>query len=108
MQMSLVVFGIPSGYFLLMAASNLAHVLELKAALEQRFPNAQPVAYRTGGSVATGISALDNMLPAGGLPRGRLSLWTPGGGATAIVYAAAQAAAARGERAAWIAGARTV
>lgn len=91
-----------------MAASNLAHVLELKAALEQRFPNAQPIAYRTDGSVASGISALDNLLPAGGLPRGRLSLWTPGGGATAILYAAAQAVAGRGERSAWIDGAGTI
>ena len=91
-----------------MAASNLAHVLELKAALEQRFPNAQPVAYRTSGAVATGMSLLDNLLPSGGLPRGRVSLWTPGGGATAILYAAAQAVAGRGERAAWIDGAGTI
>ena len=83
-------------------------VLALKEALEQRFPNAQPVAYRTGGAVATGISALDNFLPAGGLPRGRVSLWTPGGGATALVYAAAQGVVANGERAAWIDGAGTI
>src|SRR5687767_2939169 len=86
----------------------LAHVLQLKEALEQRFPSAQPVAYRTAGAVATGVSALDAMLPAGGFPRGRLSLWTPGGGATAILYAAAQAVAGRGERAAWIDGASTI
>lgn len=86
----------------------MSTVLELKEALELRFPNAQPVAYRTGGALATGISALDNLLPAGGLPRGRLSLWTPGGGATAILYAAAQSVAERGERAAWIDGASTI
>jgi hypothetical protein len=91
-----------------MSATNLAQVFELKEALEQRFPNAQPVAYRTGGVLVTGISALDNFLPAGGLPRGRLSLWTPGGGATAILYAAAQSVAERGERSAWIDGAGTI
>jgi hypothetical protein len=91
-----------------MAATNLAQVLQLKAALGQRFPNAQPIAYRTAGAVATGISALDNMLPATGLARGRVSLWSPGGGATAILYAAAQAVATRGERAAWIDGAGNI
>ena len=77
-----------------MSPSSLAQVLELKQALSERFPDAQPIAYRTTGAVATGIAALDGMLPAGGLPRGRLSLWTPGGGATAILYAATQAVAA--------------
>lgn len=91
-----------------MSAARLAQVLQLKEALEQRFPNAQPVAYRTIGAVATGISPLDNLLPSNGLPRGRLSLWSPGGGATAILYAAAQAVAARGERSAWIDGAGTI
>lgn len=90
------------------SAARLAQVLELKEALEQRFPNAQPVAYRSVGAVATGISPLDNFLPGNGLPRGRLSLWSPGGGATAILYAAAQAVAARGERSAWIDGAGTI
>jgi hypothetical protein len=85
-----------------------AQILELKEALSLRFPNAQPVAYRTGGAVATGIAQLDNFLPANGLPRGRVSLWTPGGGATALLYAAAQAVAGRGERAAWIDGAGTI
>jgi len=91
-----------------MSIAGLATVLDLKAALAERYPNAQPVAYRTAGAVATGIPNLDNMLPAGGLPRGRLSLWTPGGGATAILYAAAQAVAGRGERSAWIDGAGTI
>jgi hypothetical protein len=91
-----------------MPALKLAQILDLKDALEQRFPNAQPVAYRTSGAVATGISALDNLLPGNGLPRGRVTLWSPGGGATGIVYAAAQAIAGRGERAAWIDGAGTI
>ncbi|MGQ0560373.1 MAG: hypothetical protein ACT443_00710 [Gemmatimonadota bacterium] len=101
-------YGVYSGEIPALSAARLAQVLQLKEALGQRFPNAQPVAYRTAGGLATGIPALDNLLPAGGLPRGRLSLWTPGGGATAILYAAAQAVAARGERSAWIDGAGTI
>jgi hypothetical protein len=85
-----------------------AEVLLLKEALEQRFPNALPISYRTTGALPTGVSALDNMLPANGLPRGRLSLWKPGGGATAILYAACEAVALRGERAAWIDAAGTI
>lgn len=85
-----------------------AEILLLKEALEQRFPNALPISYRSAGAVATGVSALDNMLPANGLPRGRLSLWKPGGGATAILYAACEAVAQRGERAAWIDAAGTI
>ena len=85
-----------------------ASVLLLKEALEQRFPNALPVSYRTTGALASGVPALDNMLPAHGLPRGRLTLWKPGGGATAILYAACEAVAARGERAAWIDAAGTI
>ena len=91
-----------------MSPSSLAQVLQLKEALEQRFPNAQPVAYRTAGAVPTGIGAVDAMLPAGGLPRGRLSLWQPGGGATALLHAAVQSVVTQGERAAWIDGAGTI
>lgn len=90
-----------------MSPAAIAQVLSLKEALEQRFPNAQPVAYRTASPVSTGLSALDSMLPSGGLPRGRVSLWTPGGGATALLYAAAQSVAVR-ERSAWIDGANTI
>lgn len=85
-----------------------AEILQLKHALEQRFPHALPLSYRTTGAVATGVAALDHLLPANGLPRGRLSVWQPGGGATAILYAACQAIAERGERAAWIDGAGTI
>lgn len=78
-------------------------VLALKELLEQRFPGAQPL--RPGGAAApleTGIAALDGMLPGGGLPRGRLTLWRPGGGATAVLRAACRATVERGERAAWV------
>lgn len=85
-----------------------AEILLLKEALEQRFPNALPISYRTAGGVATGVAVLDNLLPSNGLPRGRLSLWKPGGGATAILYAACETVAQSGERAAWIDAAGTV
>ena len=85
-----------------------AEILLLKEALEQRFPNALPISYRTAGAVGTGVAALDNMLPASGFPRGRLSLWKPGGGATAILYAACETVAHRGERAVWIDAAGTI
>lgn len=88
--------------------SQAAEILLLKEALEQRFPNALPISYRTAGAVASGIDALDQMLPANGLPRGRLSVWKPGGGATAMLYAACEAIAARGERAVWIDAAGTI
>src|SRR3954469_25275601 len=85
-------------------------VAALKALLQQRFPDATPL---TGGSqttehVATGVSALDQVLPNGGLPRGRLSVWAPNGGATAILRAACHSVIANGERSAWIDGDNTV
>src|SRR3954469_22186120 len=85
-------------------------VAALKALLQQRFPDATPL---TGGSqttehVATGVSALDQVLPNGGLPRGRLSVWAPNGGATAILRAACHSVVANGERSAWIDGDNTV
>ncbi len=85
-----------------------AEVLELRKQLERRFPDAQPVRQGTTGAVATGVSALDGVLPAGGLPRGRVTLWQPGGGATAVLRSACLAAVSRGERAAWVDGTGTV
>jgi hypothetical protein len=80
----------------------------LRSLLEQRFPDATPVTHRTAEPVATGISRLDGILPNGGLPRGRLSVWLPLGGATAILRAACLAVASGGERAAWIDGLGTI
>ncbi len=82
----------------------------LRALIEQRFPDATPL---TGGTqttehVGTGIAALDQVLPNGGLPRGRLSVWVPHGGATAILRASCHSVIANGERAAWIDGDNTV
>jgi recA bacterial DNA recombination protein. len=85
-------------------------VAALRALIQQRFPDATPL---TGGAqtteqVATGIQALDEVLPNGGLPRGRLSAWAPHGGATAILRAACHSVVAEGERSAWIDGDNTV
>lgn len=80
----------------------MSALAQLKETLRQRYPDALPVAYRTAQPVATGIGKLDGLLPSGGLPRGRLSVWRPGGGATAVLRAACHAAVERGERAAWI------
>lgn len=81
-------------------------IAALRALIEQRFPDATPL---TGGAqtteqVATGIGALDRVLPNGGLPRGRLSVWAPHGGATAILRASCHSVVANGERSAWIDG----
>ena len=85
-------------------------IAALRALIEQRFPDATPL---TGGShtteqVATGIGALDRALPNGGLPRERLSVWAPQGGATAILRATCHSVVANGERAAWIDGDNTI
>ena len=85
-----------------------ATVLDLRRELERRFPDAQPVRYGTTESVATGLGPLDAALPAGGLPRGRVTLWRPGGGATAVLRSACAAVVADGERAAWVDGAGVV
>ena len=79
-----------------------ADVLALRQALQERFPNAQPVIYRTAGAVPTGLGALDALLPGNGLPRGRLVMWQPGGGATAVLRAASASVLEAGERAAWV------
>ena len=80
----------------------------LRQILEQRFPDAVPPAYRTVPQVATGIAELDRILPGGGLARGRLAAWIPGGAATAVLAGACRRIAARGERVAWVDGAGTV
>ncbi len=85
-----------------------AEVLDLRRELERRFPDAQPVRAGTTGAVATGIGPLDGALPAGGLPRGRVTLWRPGGGATAVLRSAVEAAMAGGERTVWVDGAGVI
>lgn len=83
-------------------------VTTLRDLLERRFPDTQPPTHRTARPVATGVVPLDRILPSGGLPRGRLSVWAPGGGATALLRAACRSVTERGERAAWVDGAGTL
>jgi hypothetical protein len=80
-----------------------ASVAALRALVEQRFPDALPITHRST-AVATGLPPLDRILPSGGLPRGRLSVWASQGGATAILRAACLTTVTAGERAAWIDG----
>ncbi|HVS61359.1 MAG TPA: hypothetical protein VHE82_11765 [Gemmatimonadaceae bacterium] len=80
----------------------------IRALIEHRFPDATPVTHRTVEPVATGIDALDAILPGCGLPRGRLTVWMPQGGATAVLRAACHTTVAQGERAVWIDGLGTV
>lgn len=84
-----------------------AVVADLRGVLERRWPGAVPVAHRTTPALATGVAELDGLLPGGGLPRGRLSVWEPGTGVTALLQAAAQETVRRGERAVWIDAAGT-
>ncbi len=81
---------------------------DLRLLLEQRFPDATPLTHRTAEPVATGILPLDQILPSGGLPRGRLTVWMPQGGATAMLRASCLSVASSGERSAWIDGLGTI
>ncbi len=85
-----------------------SQVHTLRELLERRFPSASPLTQWNPGAIATGIRPLDRILPGGGLPRGRLTAWTPGGGASAVLRAACMEVAKGGERAAWIDGLGTV
>src|SRR3954468_14853955 len=85
-------------------------VAALRALIQQKFPDATPL---TGGSqttehVATGIDALDKVFPNGGLPRGRLSVWAPRGGVTAILRAACHPIVPPGGASAGIDGDHTI
>jgi hypothetical protein len=75
---------------------------DLKQALQQRFPDALPLGRGLADAVPTGSAALDTLLPGGGLARGRVTLWRPGGGATALLRGSCEAVLAQGERSAWI------
>ncbi len=81
----------------------------LRAILAARFPDALPLPEQARPSLATGVTALDQILPNGGLPRGRVSVWSAGsGGATALLRASCDHLLARGERVAWVDGRRTL
>lgn len=79
-----------------------AQIQALRDQLARRFPGAQPLAHARAPVAETGIPAIDGILPHGGLPRGRITAWTPGPGAQAVLRSAARAAAAQGERCVWI------
>lgn len=81
-------------------------IAELRGVLERRWPGAVPVTHRIAHALATGIAPLDAVLPGGGLPRGRLTAWAPGPGATAVLRSACMEVMGRRERSAWIDGAR--
>lgn len=81
----------------------------LRSLLVERFPNAVLLPERSVPPLVTGLAPLDRILPNGGLPRGRMVVWqSKTGGATAILRTACQGVANRGERVAWIDGARTI
>lgn len=82
--------------------------IALRELLSQKFPDAVPVPRSEGDTVASGVPELDAILPNGGFPRGRLSVWVPNGGATAILRATALATVMTGERAAWVDGSGTI
>jgi hypothetical protein len=85
-----------------------AQLLELRRILKQRVPDALPLPGRVVEPVSTGIAELDRILPGGGLPRGRLTVWMPQGGAASVLRAACQATVGAGERSVWIDGMGTV
>ena len=86
----------------------MSNAVALRALIEERFPDAVPLTQRAAPTVATGVAAFDQILPQGGLPRGRLTVWGPPLGAVALLRTACQAAVHRGERAVWIDAARTM
>jgi len=83
-------------------------VVELREALARQYPGALPLVYRTAPAVQTGLERLDRLLPSGGIPRGRVTVWVPGGGATAVLRSACRSVLGQGERAAWVDGDRTL
>ena len=80
----------------------------VQAILAHRFPDAVHRFGWTRGTVPTGVAALDAILPDGGFQRGRLAVWAPGIGASALLRAACLRVVAEGERGAWIDSTHTV
>lgn len=89
-----------------MAATAAIH--DLRERLAHRYPDVLPLSWRTAQAVGTGIVRLDGLLPNGGFPRGRMTVWSPGGGATAVLRSACRSVVAQGERSAWVDGAGMV
>lgn len=89
-------------------ATKLRNLRDLRDLLGRSFPDAIPVPRQRTEIVATGIGELDRILPNGGFPKGRLSIWAPRGGATAVLRSACRSAVSTGERAVWIDGGGTI
>ena len=88
--------------------SATAAIQGLRETLAHRYPDALPLSWRTAQAVGTGVVRLDGLLPNGGFPRGRMTVWSPGGGATAVLRSACRSVVANGERSAWVDGAGMV
>lgn len=83
--------------------------LALKTLLAERFPTAVLLPDHQRPTLSTGLAALDAILPHGGFPRGRITVWqSPQGGATAVLRSVAARLLGRGERVAWVDGSRTI
>ena len=83
----------------------------LRALLTEKFPGAVPLPLpeHRRSVFPTGLPSLDRILPNGGLPRGRITVWqSPMGGGTAILRSAVAESLGRGERVAWVDGARSI
>lgn len=81
----------------------------LRTLLAERFPDAVVLPDRRVPSFPTGVLDFDQILPNGGLPRGRITVWQSlTGGGTAVLRASVSASLGRGERIAWIDGARSI
>ena len=85
-----------------------ARVASIQAALAQRFPDAVSIRGWARGTVPTGVSALDAILPDGGFQRGRIAVWSPGPGAAAVLRSTCLRTVAGGERTVWIDATHTV
>ncbi len=83
---------------------------DLRRLIAARFPDAVPLPERQREGIATGVQAWDRLLPGGGLPRGRPTLWDAGhsAAATALLAHASRATIAAGWRTAWIDGSHTL
>lgn len=85
-----------------------SRVASVQAVLAQRFPDAVSGRGWARGTIPSGVTALDSVLPDGGFQRGRIAAWSPGPGAAALLRAACLRTVSGGERSVWIDGCHTV
>jgi len=83
-------------------------VATVQSVLAHRFPDASPQRGWSRGTIATGVTGLDAILPDGGFQRGRLAVWSPGLGVAALLRTTCLRVVAEGERSVWIDVAHTV